>query len=208
MLLAETLRSVTAIVLASGSPRRRELLGQLLPVGADFRVQSSTFAEDLPKGDAPHAYCVETARRKGEEVCAAVDDPGALIISADTVVVRGAAVLEKPADAEDAAAMLQSLSGRRHEVVTGVALFHGGRCRAFHEVTAVSFSELSDAAIAAYVATGDPLDKAGAYGIQGRAGAFVDKIDGCYYNVVGFPLNRVAREVAEFLEEGSGPSGS
>ena len=199
MLLADTFTGVAAIVLASGSPRRHELLGQVLPIGVDFVVRKSTFDEDLPKGDSPHAYCVETAARKGAEVCDALGDPSRLVVSADTVVVRDSVVLEKPRDAADARAMLRSLSGRTHDVVTGCALFYGGRTVRFHETTSVSFSALSDEAIDAYVATGDPLDKAGAYGIQGRAGAFVDRIDGCYYNVVGFPLNRFAAEVSAFL---------
>ena len=202
MLLRETLNTVTAIVLASGSPRRKELLAQMLPQGVDFVVRKSTFEEDLPKGADAAQYCVSTAAMKGEEVCAAVADPSQLIISADTVVVLENEVLEKPADGADAARMLSRLSGRSHSVVTGCALFHGGRRATFYERTAVTFSELSAEAIASYVATGDPLDKAGAYGIQGRAGAFVEKIEGCYYNVVGFPLNRLSREVASFLAEG------
>ena len=201
MLLKEALQSVTAIVLASGSPRRRELLGQMLPKDVDFVVQKSTFDEDLPKGDDAALYCVRTAEKKGEEVCAAINDPSRLIISADTVVVLDNVVLEKPADEAHAVAMLRSLSGRSHDVVTGCALFHGGRATTFYERTAVQFSSLSDDAIAAYAATGDPLAKAGGYGIQGRAGAFVERVDGCYYNVVGFPLNRLSREIAAFLAE-------
>ena len=198
---AERSAPVTAIVLASGSPRRRELLGQMLPKDVDFVVQKSTFDEDLPKGDDAALYCVRTAEKKGEEVCAAINDPSRLIISADTVVVLDNVVLEKPADEAHAVAMLRSLSGRSHDVVTGCALFHGGRATTFYERTAVQFSSLSDDAIAAYAATGDPLDKAGGYGIQGRAGAFVQRVDGCYYNVVGFPLNRLSREIAAFLAE-------
>ncbi|KAH8076485.1 nucleoside-triphosphate diphosphatase [Aureococcus anophagefferens] len=201
MLLKEALQSVTAIVLASGSPRRRELLGQMLPKDVSFVVQKSTFDEDLPKGDDAALYCVRTAEKKGEEVCAAINDPSRLIISADTVVVLDNVVLEKPADEAHAVAMLRSLSGRSHDVVTGCALFHGGRATTFYERTAVQFSSLSDDAIAAYAATGDPRDKAGGYGIQGRAGAFVQRVDGCYYNVVGFPLNRLSREIAAFLAE-------
>ena len=122
MLLRETLNTVTAIVLASGSPRRKELLAQMLPQGVDFVVRKSTFEEDLPKGADAAQYCVSTAAMKGEEVCAAVADPSQLIISADTVVVLENEVLEKPADGADAARMLSRvyLPGRRGRARFGV----------------------------------------------------------------------------------------
>ena len=143
-----------------------------------------------------------TASRQLSELSEVKPDRAWLvIISADTVVVLDNVVLEKPADEAHAVAMLRSLSGRSHDVVTGCALFHGGRATTFYERTAVQFSSLSDDAIGAYAATGDPLDKAGGYGIQGRAGAFVQRVDGCYYNVVGLPLNRLSREIAAFLAE-------
>mmetsp|Transcript_15765 Transcript_15765/g.55014 ORF Transcript_15765/g.55014 Transcript_15765/m.55014 type:complete len:207 (+) Transcript_15765:197-817(+) len=202
-MLCDVKLAACSIILASGSPRRRELLAQLLPGTARFEVITSAFAEDLSKGDDPAAYVVETARAKGRDVLTSLAPPraGAFIISADTVVVHRGVVLEKPADDDAACAMLRQLSGGPHDVLTGCALFYEGREHAFYERTAVVFSELSDEVIHAYVATGDPLDKAGAYGIQGRAGAFVERISGCYYNVVGLPINRLSREMAGFLAE-------
>ena len=185
----------SGVILASGSPRRKELLSCVID---DFVVEKSTFAEDLPKGAADD-YVVETARTKGEEV--AGKHPTALVISADTVVVQDGTILEKPTSDADARRMLETLSGSTHFVYTGVCLFHGPRCRSFCERTDVTFSDLSKDAIAAYVATGEPMDKAGAYGIQGRAGPFVERISGCYYNVVGLPMNRLARELQLFLKE-------
>mmetsp|Transcript_290 Transcript_290/g.822 ORF Transcript_290/g.822 Transcript_290/m.822 type:complete len:202 (+) Transcript_290:321-926(+) len=201
MLQQKAFARVTAVVLASGSPRRRELLQHVLPDGINFVVQPSSFAEDLPKGDDPAEYCAQTAFRKGEDVAKLIGDEAQLIISADTVVVADGNVLEKPRDAAHATEMLRTLSGATHRVVTGCALFRGGRRKSFYETTEVTFSELSDETIAAYVASGEPYDKAGGYGIQGSAGAFVSGISGCYHNVVGLPMNRLAREIAAFLDE-------
>lgn len=184
-----------SVVLASGSPRRRELLELMLPVS--FRVEVSGFAEDLPKTDDPAAYVTETARQKGLEVFRRC--PDSLVVAADTVVVVDGEILEKPESEADARRTLRRLAGARHEVLTGVALFRESQERTFFERTSVFFSELQDADIDAYVATGEPLDKAGSYGIQGKAGAFVERIEGDYYNVVGLPMNRLSRELASFL---------
>mmetsp|Transcript_136188 Transcript_136188/g.240708 ORF Transcript_136188/g.240708 Transcript_136188/m.240708 type:complete len:239 (-) Transcript_136188:83-799(-) len=203
-----------SVVLASGSPRRRELLAVVLGPEVPFLVVPSGFAEDLPKGDDPEVYCMRTATAKGREVwsrceAAASGAGGAcaarsarqLVISADTIVVSPAGkVLEKPANAEEATQMLTELSGASHKVYTGVALFGNEKELSFCECTTVTFSKLTPAAIAAYVSSGDPFDKAGGYGIQGAAGAFVEKIDGCFFNVVGLPVNRLCRMLDTFLQ--------
>ena len=208
------------VVLASGSPRRRELLGGL---GLEPEVVPSRFAEDLGPANfaGGAAYAQETAVHKALEVAgrdAVAGGRGAagaadLVIGGDTVVESPAgAVLEKPADAEDAARMLRALSGDTHRVHTGVALVlpqaadpRTGRAplvRAFVETTEVEFAELEEALVQAYVASGDPMDKAGAYGIQGPAGSFVRGIRGCYSNVVGLPLHRVTSEINGLLDAG------
>ena len=205
------------LVLASGSPRRREIMTTLLslisssrssgdaavPVALD--IIPSTFAEDIPKSScaAPAEYAIATALAKGEEVKSRVEGP-ALIISADTIIVSPKGdILEKPKDAKSAAKMLASLSGERHVVITGCAILSTDATKSnvvFHESTGVYFSHLSKDDIDAYVASGEPLDKAGGYGIQGAAGAFVTKIDGCYWNVVGLPQNRLCREICAYLK--------
>lgn len=187
------------LVLASQSPRRRQLLERLrLP----FTVQPSAVAETLPAGLAPGAAAEALARQKAHAV--APGHPEALTLGADTIVVLDEAVLEKPADAADAAAMLRRLSGRTHTVYTGLALVHpaSGRSADAHEATAVTFAPLSEDEIAAYVRTGSPLDKAGAYGIQDDLGAlFVSGIRGDYYNVVGLPLHRLYRMLREHFAD-------
>ena len=185
------------IILASSSPRRVEILNTLL--GFQAAVIPSAFPEDLDKSKyTPADYVQENARCKALEVYgktrAANGFPPSLVIGADTVVVLDGRILEKPADDDEAIAMLRSLSGREHEVLTGVALFYGDetepRVQRFVETTTVRFAELSAEAIRAYVASGEPFDKAGAYGYQGRAAPFVTGITGCYWNVVGFPAHR------------------
>lgn len=183
------------LVLASQSPRRRQLLDRL---GVPFAVRPSHADEVLPPGLAPAAAVEALALRKA--VAVATDAPGALTLGADTVVVLGAEVLEKPADDAEARAMLRRLAGRTHTVYTGLALVHPAseRRATAHEATAVTFAPLSDAEIAAYVATGSPLDKAGGYGIQDDLGAlFVARIEGDYYNVVGLPLHRLYRTLRD-----------
>ena len=198
------LATYTSLILASGSPRRLELLRRLLnPVGLSFEVRVSSFAEDLPKEKYPDPtdYVMETARCKGCEVFEASSGK-VLVISADTVVVDSdGAILEKPSSRADAAQTLSRLSASSHFVYTGVALFRQGRSTTFCEKTTVTFSQLTDEAIANYVDSGEPMDKAGSYGIQGVAGSFVESIDGCYYNAVGLPMNRLARELNDFLKE-------
>lgn len=185
------MKTTVPLVLASRSPRRRRLLRQL---GLAFEVQPSPASEDAPDGLAPDALVKYLAEKKATPVAEA--QPAALTLAADTVVALAGEILEKPTDADEARRMLRALSGRAHRVYTGIALRHpaSGRKATAVEDTRVQFGTLADAEIDAYVATGGPLDKAGAYGIQGGLGAlFVESITGDYYNVVGLPLRRLYR---------------
>ena len=182
------------LVLASASPRRRELLAQ---AGYTFEVRPAHIPEDLLFGEDPIAYVTRLAREKAQAVFEqlAAEPSGAeglVVLGADTTVTVDGHILAKPEDAADAARMLRLLSGRTHRVITGVALAAGPSVEVAAEVTAVRFLTLSDEEIAAYVATGEPMDKAGAYGIQGRAARWIPRIEGCYFNVVGLPLALVA----------------
>jgi septum formation protein len=159
-----------------------------------FRVSVSEVAEDLHPGEAPAAAAERLARAKAAAVAAREDLP---VVGADTIVVCDQAILGKPASDADAASMLRRLSGRTHEVVTGVCLMSRGQTRSGVERTAVTFAPLSDADIAWYVATGEPRDKAGAYHVDGRGALFITRIDGSPSNVAGLPiglLRRLARE--------------
>jgi len=191
------------LVLASASPRRRELLAQ---VGYRFRVHPAHIPEDpLPLED-PIVYVTRLAREKAEAVyreLSAIDDPAEkrrldgqssflAVLGADTTVTIDNTILGKPEDAADAARILRLLSGRTHRVVTGVALVTANRTEVAAEVTAVRFLTLSEEEIANYIATGEPMDKAGAYGIQGRAARWIPRIEGCYFNVMGLPLALVS----------------
>ena len=181
------------LILASASPRRAELLKQ---AGLDFRVLASRVEEKRGLRESAQAYVKRLSSDKAAEVRARLRAKGlrsGQVLGADTVVVLGTKVLEKPANAAAARAMLALLSGREHRVMTGVALLPlgAGKPQSVVETTRVRFRKLSSAEIAEYVATGEPMDKAGAYGIQGAAGAFVTGITGCYFNVVGLPLARV-----------------
>ena len=195
------------LVLASQSPRRRTILAQLGLT--DFLVRPSAFAEDLDKSaflGRPQDYAVATARAKAADVWAVLaaqdDDAADLVIAADTIVVVGDQILEKPRDAADAVRILTTLSGREHHVITGCALCWRRldadvAIHTFHVDAAVKFAELTDVEIAAYVASGESMDKAGAYGIQGTGGAFVESIQGDFYNVMGFPLHRFCAEMRD-----------
>lgn len=183
------------LVLASGSPRRRELLQQL---GLEFQVETSDLDEDAVEADDPHELARRLARLKVERVARRF--PDAVVLAADTVVVLGDRVLGKPADAGEARRMLRELAGKTHSVITGVALCHArqDRLEVFSEETRVEMRSLTGDEIEAYVASGEPSDKAGGYGIQGRAGAFIPRIEGCYFNVVGLPLAAISRRLEEF----------
>lgn len=175
------------LILASASPRRRDLLTQ---AGYTFSVRTANIPEVSQPGEDAIRLTLRLARQKAEAVAAASPEVGeaAIVLGADTVVAIDGEILGKPRDAADAARMLRLLSGRTHQVVTGVCVLRGDRQQAAAEVTHVCFRALSDREIAEYVATGEPLDKAGAYAIQGRAGRWVPRISGCYFNVVGLPL--------------------
>lgn len=180
------------IVLASASPRRQELLRQ---VGLAFRVIPSNVSEEVADPLTPGELVEHLALIKAADVAAR--EPGALVIGADTIVVVDGAVLGKPKDRADAIAMLERLSGREHQVMTGVALLYGNRRLVSHEETSVRFVPLTRAQIERYVDTGEPMDKAGAYGIQGRASAMISGIEGDYFNVVGLPLCRTVRMLSQ-----------
>jgi septum formation protein len=186
------------IVLASGSPRRKQLLEQM---GLSFRVKQTDADETLPEGAPPDEAATELARRKA--AVAVEKEPKALVIAADTIVIVGGKILGKPADEREAAEMLKMLRGRTHEVATGVCVAWQGVYRTACECTDVTFDDMTDADIGHYVSTGEPLDKAGAYGIQGRAGVFISRIEGCWYNVMGLPL----AALRNLLEQALGAEG-
>jgi len=176
----------TPLILASGSPRRRELLAA---AGIAFDVVPADLAETRAPGESAHDYVRRLAIEKAAH--AASRHPGRLVLGADTAVVVDDDVLGKPVDAADASRMLRQLSGRAHDVLTGVALASGRKVEADVGRTVVWVDPLSDADIAAYIATGEPMDKAGAYGIQGWASRFIPRIDGSYGTVVGLPMTIV-----------------
>ena len=171
------------LVLASSSPRRSELLRQ---AGIPFVVRPASDVNEAPRPhEAPEDYVRRLAEEKARTVAAG---PGEVVLGADTTVVIDGRILGKPADHEDAARMLETLSGRRHEVLTGICLRAANRTVTDWASTQVWFTELSAEEIAQYVASGEPMDKAGAYAIQGGAAKFVERIDGDYSNVVGLPV--------------------
>ncbi|MGX8698675.1 MAG: Maf family protein [bacterium] len=179
------------LILASKSPRRTELLSLL---GVPFTVVPSAHEEPVNPALPPEAAVRHIALMKGREVAAR--QPESLVLAADTLVFLDGAPLGKPRDPADAARMLRALSGREHLVITGIALLRAGAERTEAEVTRVRFRPMTEREIAWYVATGEPLDKAGAYGIQGRGAIFIEGIEGDYCNVVGLPLCRTARALA------------
>jgi len=175
------------LILGSGSPRRQELLGQLGVVIDDIRPPE--IDETPGKGELPRPYCTRMAREKAAAVTAGADD---LVLCADTTVAAGRRILGKPAGKDEAAGFLRLLSGRRHKVITAVALRRGDRLWQRDVVTAVRMKRLTEAEIAFYLATGDWRGKAGGYGIQGPAGAFIPWIEGSFTAVVGLPLAETA----------------
>jgi septum formation protein len=182
------------LILASASPRRRELLAQ---AGYRFEVQPSSVSESRRPDEDAIRFATRLAREKAVEVFARSQTTvGIMVLGADTVVVCDGEVMGKPADVADAERMLLQLSGRTHHVITGVAVVWGaGSSPAIEiaaELTQVTMRTLSPEEVSAYVATGEPMDKAGAYAIQGYAGRWIPRISGCYFNVVGLPLALVA----------------
>jgi septum formation protein len=179
-----------SIILASASPRRKELL-EMLGV-KDLKIVPAVGEEKSEPGLAPEELVKALALHKAREVaesCGAED----IVIAADTIVWHDKRVFGKPHTEAEAARMLRALSGRRHEVYTGVAVLRGGALSLEAERSYVRFRELSDAEIAAYIRTGEPMDKAGAYGAQGKAALFVEGIEGDFFNVMGLPLCRLGR---------------
>lgn len=174
------------VILASASPRRRELLAL---VGIAHEVRPAAVDETPRPGEHHAAYAERLAREKASAVAAGA--PEAVVIAADTIVVLGGVVLGKPADARDAVRMLAMLRGCSHTVQTAVAVAFRGALVSGLETVSVTFRDLSDAEIAAYVDTGEPLDKAGAYGIQGFGATIVERVDGDYFSVMGLGLRRL-----------------
>ena len=186
------------IILASASPRRKELLTL---AGFDYEVAVSECEEILPDGITPDKAVEELARQKAEDVFARHND--AMIIAADTVVALDNTILGKPQNEDDAFRMLSSLSGRRHTVYTGVCIKTNEKTDIFHVATEVEFYELSEKEIKDYIATKEPMDKAGSYGIQGKGFVLVKGIHGDYFNVVGLPLAETVRHINNNLMHNS-----
>ena len=183
------------LILASQSPRRRELLGLFnLP----FTVRVADIDETMDPAASPFDEVARVSRLKA---LAVPREPGDLVIAADTIVVCCGRVLGKPHSPAEAEEMLHLLSGRDHQVMTGCTLFRDGDCRTFTEVTDLHFRPLSDGEIRRYVESGEPMDKAGSYGIQGGAALFAEKIHGDYYNVVGLPVCRLLRMLRELAPD-------
>ena len=180
------------LVLASASPRRAEILRQ---AGLPFVVRAAPVDETPLAGEAPEAYVRRLAELKALAPAAGIDE---IVLGADTTVVVDAEMLGKPADAADARRMLTALSGRSHDVLTGVALRRGERVLRDWASTRVWFSHMSAEQIDGYVASGEPMDKAGGYAIQGLASKFIERIEGCYFNVVGLPVALVYRLLRGF----------
>lgn len=178
------------LILASKSPRRKELLKLITE---DFTIIPAVGEEKADKSLPAGEYVRALAEHKALEIAAA--HPHDTVIGADTVVVIDGEVLGKPRDADDAKRMLRLLSGREHSVFTGVSIISGNKNNSFYEETKVRFFDLSDEEINAYIASGEPFDKAGAYGIQDKGALIVSGITGDYYNVMGLPVGRLAREL-------------
>ncbi len=178
------------LILASASPRRAELLTS---AGFSFETMPSEVDETPRDGEAPASYALRVAKDKAEAAYQRCRNSGTVVLAADTVVVVGGRILGKPAGDPDAKTMLKTLSGRVHEVHTGVVVCAGTRQLADVATTRVHVLPLSDDEIAWYIASGEPQDKAGAYGIQGRAARFIDRIEGSWSNVVGLPIATVYR---------------
>ena len=182
------------LILASKSPRRKELLSIITP---DFEIIPAVGEERADRTLLPDRYVCELARHKAEEI--ASTHPEDIVVGADTVVAIGGEILGKPKDAADARRMLKMLSGKQHSVFTGVCIISSSRNTSFAEETTVRFFDLTEQEISDYIATGEPFDKAGSYGIQGIGALLVSGITGDYYNVMGLPVGRLARELRMFF---------
>ncbi len=183
------------LILASASPRRQELLRIF---GCPFTVRAADIDETMDPDKAPFDEVARVSLQKAQAIAAGQDD---VIIAADTIVVCCGKVLGKPRDAEDARRMLSLLSGRDHQVMTGCTVVRGGRAVTFTEVTDLHFRPLLPQEIRRYILTGEPMDKAGAYGIQGGAALFCQRMEGDYYNVMGLPLCRLGQVLRDMAPE-------
>ncbi len=181
------------LILASASPRRAELMGLF---GIPFVIRAADIDETMDPDGLPFDEVARVSRCKAMAVPREEDD---IVVAADTIVVCGHKVLGKPHSEEEAARMLRLLSGREHQVMTGCTVLRGARCETFTEVTTLHFRPLSDGEITRYVASGEPMDKAGAYGIQGGAALFCPGIQGDYYNVMGLPVCRLGEVLRRFM---------
>ncbi len=188
------------LILASESPRRAQLLSL---VGFKFEIRPSEIDEDTVQEADPIRHVLALSLAKATEVAKSIKN--GLVVGADTIVVLDKKILGKPATPEEASDMLRRLSGRAHHVYTGFAIVEkpGGRTASDYEVTKVRFRELQDWEIESYVNTQNPMDKAGAYGIQDQSAVFADRIEGCFYNVVGFPLSKFYTTLLAFVEPAS-----
>ena len=180
------------IILASASPRRKEIL-ELADL--KFDVMPSD-AQEITTKTAPNEVVMELASIKAKDIYKK-SEKQSMIVGADTVVAYQGQILGKPTDEADAKRMLTMLSGQTHEVYTGVCVIEDGKTKTFYEETIVTFYEISDEQIDRYIKTGEPMDKAGSYGIQGKAAVFIKGIEGDYYNVVGFPIARFLQEITK-----------
>jgi len=193
------MKEQTPFILASASPRRRQFLEE---AGFKFQIIPSSADEDLSSGGDPEALAIELSEAKADEV--ASRHPDAIVLSADTIVVLettlGQKILGKPTDKEDARQMLHALSGKAHKVITAFTVKHKEKNLRFSRAvtTSVVFRKLTTEEINEYINTGEPMDKAGAYGIQGKGGALVEQVEGDYNNVVGLPLDAVMEALADF----------
>lgn len=186
--------NMPSVILASKSPRRAELLARM---GLDYVIVPADVDETVDPGLTPAEAVAEISARKAKAVCAAAA-PGQIVIACDTVVALDGRIFGKPADRDDAAAMLEALSGRTHEVFSGLTVCNGERSETVCERTAVDFRVLDPREIAAYLDTGEPFDKAGAYGIQGVGAMLISGISGDYYNVMGLPVCRLLELLRKF----------
>jgi septum formation protein len=187
------------LILASGSPRRRELLSQ---AGLVFTVAAADINEDLLPNESAAAYVQRLAEEKAQAIwndhrSADTSEDPLIVLGADTCVVCDGHILGKPKDSADARRMLELLSGRTHAVLTGLAAVAADKTVRDVEITQVTFNQIANAEIAQYIASGEPLDKAGAYAIQGYAARWIPRIEGCYFNVVGLPIARTIALLAE-----------
>ena len=183
------------IILASASPRRAELLRN---AGIEFTVRAARIDEARRAGEEAEAY----VRRLAVEKAKAVESkPGQVVLAADTTVRLGTRILEKPANPEEALEMLEALSGQTHDVLTGICLRRDAEVVVDCQTTRVHFMPVPQEWLKAYAYSGEPMDKAGAYAIQGRASRFIDRIEGCYFNVVGLPVSLVCRHLSDWRVE-------